>query len=193
MNQPIPTGPDRFGFAEADHDKARQYEYGDPEEAYHRQAAQYHATQAQTAVLVMLVEVIANATGTDHDDLDAWREKIGLTWLKECRSFTQRRPQCAEQHTDDCDYANNRVQPHPEQPPAEEPISEPDPALTSLLARFERKWSCEVFRTGYHNGDECGPSDPHGGWNCGYVWAFPLLTDKGAREIGLITDSTKED
>jgi hypothetical protein len=106
MNQPIPTGPDRFGFAETDHDKARQYEYGHPKEAYHRQAAQFHATQAHTAALVMLTEVIANATGTDHHDLDAWREKIGLTWLKECRSKNERRPQCAERHTDDCAYVD---------------------------------------------------------------------------------------
>jgi hypothetical protein len=70
---------------------------------------------------------------------------------------------------------------------------DPQPDLRSLLSRFERVWDCEVFRTGYHNGDTCAPGEPHGGWNCGFVWKFPLLTDAGARRIGLTTDSTKED
>jgi hypothetical protein len=84
-------------------------------------------------------------------------------------------------------FADNRVQPHPEQP-----APEPDSGLTKLLSRFERTWDCEVFRTGYHNGDTCTPDDQHSGWNCGYVWKFPLLTDKGAREIGLLTHETED-
>lgn len=40
--------------------------------------AQIHATNAQTAALVMLTEVICTATGVNHYDLDAWREVILL-------------------------------------------------------------------------------------------------------------------
>jgi hypothetical protein len=113
MNQPAPTGPDLFAFAEISYDKARAAGgdeendlYGSPEEIYHFRAARHHATQAQTAAVVMLAEVIATASGVDHDDLDAWREKIGVTWLKECRSKEARRPACAARHTEDCAYAD---------------------------------------------------------------------------------------
>jgi hypothetical protein len=85
-------------------------------------------------------------------------------------------------------FADNRVQRHDEQP-----APEPDSALAALLSRFQRKWLCGVTRSGQHNNADCTPDDPHEGWGCGYLWHFPLLTDKGAREIGLITDSTKED
>lgn len=33
----------------------------------------------------------------------------------------------------------------------------------------ERRWVCQVFRSGYHNGATCGPSDPHdSSWRCEY-------------------------
>jgi hypothetical protein len=118
MNQPAPTGPDLFAFAEISYDKARAAGgdeendlYGSPEEIYHFRAARHHATQAQTAAVVMLAEVIATASGVDHDDLDAWREKIGMTWLKECRSKEARRPACAARHTEDCAYADSIPEP----------------------------------------------------------------------------------
>lgn len=113
MNQPIPTGPDLFAFAESAFGKAKEAgqkptkpTYGSAEETYQFQAAAHHGRQANTAAIVMLAEIIANASGVDHDDLDAWREKIGMTWLKECRGQSTRRPECAERHTEDCTYAD---------------------------------------------------------------------------------------
>lgn len=113
MNQPIPTGPDLFAFAEAAYGKARaagsksgNQLYGSAEEFYQFQAAEHHGRQAQTAAIVMLTEVIADAANVFHCDLPGWREKIGATWLKECRSKEIRRPACEERHTDDCIYAD---------------------------------------------------------------------------------------
>lgn len=34
------------------------------------------------------------------------------------------------------------------------------------------RWVCEVFSSGYHNGCKCDPSEPHGGWRCGYRYEF---------------------
>lgn len=254
-----PTGPDIFATIKGELSDATMETPGSALELSHLLQAQVAATQSQTAALVMLTEVIATATGTDHYDLDAWRQVIPSVPLKECRAMNIRRPECAERHTDDCDYtdpvpepkhvllpvgirvlvsdphdtncgcgneqpwvgivrgydmhrskyqiseerygtpgeyydfvrwvfADNRVQPLDEQP-----APEPDSALASLLSRFERVWDCEVVRTGYHNGAVCTPGEPHGGWNCGYVWKFPSMTDAEARRFGLITDSTKDD
>jgi hypothetical protein len=33
---------------------------------------------------------------------------------------------------------------------------------------FHRSWVCFVVRSGYHNGSECKPGDPHFGWGCGW-------------------------
>ena len=107
MNQPIPTGPDRFAFADDFYQKMKAEDGFDSERhRYYFLAADYHGRQAQTAALVMLTEVIANATGTDHADLDVWREKIGMSWLKACRSREWRREQCKPRHTEDCQYAD---------------------------------------------------------------------------------------
>lgn len=117
MNQPIPTGPDLFGFGEAAYGKAKaagqqegQPTYGSAEEVYQFRAAQHYDMQALTAAIVMLTETV-DPTGTGHADLDAWREKIGLSWLKKCKSKEWRRPQCAERHTEDCDYAEPPPEP----------------------------------------------------------------------------------
>ena len=110
MNQPIPTGPDRFAFAEDFYDKAKvENGYSSDKQEYFFRAAEHHSRQAQTAALVMLTEVIATASGADHDDLDSWREKIGLSWLKECQSMGKRRPVCAEWHTADCSFSDPRL------------------------------------------------------------------------------------
>lgn len=116
MNQPIPTGPDLFGFGEAAYSKAQQAGqrngnrmFGSDEEIYQFNAAEHYDRQANTAALVMLTEVIARIAGTSHPDLDAWREKIGMSWLKECRSKEDRRPQCAEWHTEDCPYSDPMI------------------------------------------------------------------------------------
>jgi hypothetical protein len=43
---------------------------------------------------------------------------------------------------------------------------------------YERKWVCEVVRSGYHNGAHCRPSDPHGtDWGCSAQWVAQNLPD----------------
>lgn len=68
--------------------------------------AQVHATNANTAALVMLGNLIANATDQDSVELDAWAEAIPPSPLKRCWSVDRRRPECAERHTEDCAYAD---------------------------------------------------------------------------------------
>lgn len=46
-------------------------------------------------------------------------------------------------------------------------------AKSFLEVLYARVWRCEVYSSGYHNGCKCGPDDPHGGWNCGYVLTAP--------------------
>lgn len=53
---------------------------------------------------------------------------------------------------------------------------------------YEKVWNCEVFTSGYHNGCKCGPDDPHGGWNCRYVWKGVALTYRGAVRVGLMKE-----
>lgn len=53
------------------------------------------------------------------------------------------------------------------------------------LGLFYRVWACEVYDSGYHNNCRCDSDDPHGGWNCGYRWKAPALTDEEAKEYGL--------
>ncbi len=35
---------------------------------------------------------------------------------------------------------------------------------------FDRRWTCRVVSSGYHNGAHCTPSEPHNKevWSCGY-------------------------
>jgi hypothetical protein len=33
-----------------------------------------------------------------------------------------------------------------------------------------RRWICGVGSSGYHNGVDCHPDDPHGGWGCGWYY-----------------------
>jgi hypothetical protein len=61
-----------------------------------------------------------------------------------------------------------------------------NPAAT-MRDLFTRRWVCRVVSTGYNNGAGCDPSDPHGpAWRCGYFWQASL-TDKQAKEYGLVT------
>lgn len=169
MNQPIPTGPDLFGFAEAAYDKAKaagqkpnRPTYGSAEETYQFHAAAHHGRQANTAALVMLAEVIANASGVDHDDLDAWREKIGMTWLKECRSKERRRPQCAERHTEDCPYAD----------PPPEPKHELLPVGTRVLVS-DLVYD-EITRTPERKNPQAGKIVGYAGGNHKYRWRYEI-------------------
>ncbi len=138
MNQPIPTGPDLFGFAQTSYEKAKYAGhhddnpiYGSPEELYHFMAATLHAQQANTAALVMIAECVTDGS---HFDFDGWREKIGLTWLKKCRGKDVRRPQCTPVHTEGCAYAD--------------PIPEPKHVLLPVGTRVlvsERRFHEEDF------------------------------------------------
>jgi hypothetical protein len=106
MNQPIPTGPDLFGFSVDHLDKAKAVNgYDSPEQTYHQIHSGIRGEHALTAAVVMLTEVVARATGVRHPDLDSWRDKIGLSWLKECRSEDER-PECEKGHTQDCAYTD---------------------------------------------------------------------------------------
>lgn len=53
----------------------------------------------------------------------------------------------------------------------------------TVQATYRRYWRCEVHSSGYHNGVHCDPSDPHGGWNCGYAWIAPVLSDKDIQQM----------
>jgi hypothetical protein len=71
-------------------------------------SAQVEAQRAHIAALVMLAE---NHSDYPPYEVEAWREVIPLPPLKECRSKENRRPQCKERHTEDCDYADPPPEP----------------------------------------------------------------------------------
>jgi hypothetical protein len=70
------------------------------------QHAVAHAGAAQVAAFVMLTEVLASATGIAHPDLAEWRKVIPPLPPEVCRSMDDRRPECAEVHTHDCEFYN---------------------------------------------------------------------------------------
>lgn len=109
------TGPELFKSANDELMNAFMQE-GNDNKALGVAFAAVGAIQAQTGALVMLTEAICKAIGTNHYDLDAWREVIPVAPLRNCRSMYIRRPQCKDQHTADCDYAE----------PAPEPKEGPD-------------------------------------------------------------------
>lgn len=47
---------------------------------------------------------------------------------------------------------------------------------------FDRRWVCQVMRSGYHNGAACHADEPHASpWNCGYRWECSLTDEDYAR------------
>lgn len=54
---------------------------------------------------------------------------------------------------------------------------------------FHRHWVCVVVRSGFHNGAECRPEDPHGGWDCGWRHEASLTDEAWQRvtEVGRLT------
>lgn len=58
-----------------------------------------------------------------------------------------------------------------------------EPEFQAVTLTYYRKWTCIVFTSGYHNGCQCDPSDPHDGWGCGYYWTGPRLTDDEMRKV----------
>lgn len=75
--------------------------------------AQVQATNANTAALVMLAGLYADAHGIRSRELEVWSEAIPPSPLVKCWGKEARRPQCAERHTDDCDYADPAPIPKP--------------------------------------------------------------------------------
>lgn len=35
---------------------------------------------------------------------------------------------------------------------------------------LEKRWVCQVARSGYHNGASCRPNDAHNDWGCDYYY-----------------------
>jgi hypothetical protein len=108
-----PTGPELFETASAyvldiNSSEARDDFTGMDDRLLYAALGQVHATQALTAALVMMVD--AQTDGRLYE-LEAWRDAIPRPPLKECRSKEARRPECAERHTQDCDYADPPPEP----------------------------------------------------------------------------------
>lgn len=61
----------------------------------------------------------------------------------------------------------------------------------TVTVPYHRYWRCGVYASGYHNGCECGPSDPHWGWSCGYRWRAPVLTDEEIRRCVPVPSATE--
>lgn len=75
-------------------------------------SAQVEAQRAHIATQVMIAGLIAEAHNIRDRELEVWQEVIPGSPLTECWGKEVRRPECAERHTDDCDYAD----PVPEPP-----------------------------------------------------------------------------
>lgn len=100
--------------------------------------------QAQLAAFLMFVE---NREDYPPYEMDAWREVIPRPPLKECKAKDVRRPQCAERHTEDCDYA--------------EPPPEPKHVLLNIGTR--------VLVSPLHDPDcTCASTQPYVGKIAGY-------------------------
>lgn len=49
-------------------------------------------------------------------------------------------------------------------------------SFEAQMVLAHRQWVCIVNYSGYHNGVNCRPSDPHGsGWDCGWYYKAPLV------------------
>lgn len=154
MNKP--TGPDSYRAAlrlidEADHwmdaDMGWKAQLSGEERIDRRTAdlikAQVLATNAQTAAIITL----ASAIESGLYELDGWRDVIPRPPLKECKGEEIRRPECAERHTDDCDYTD----------PVPEPKHELLPVGTRVLVSDPHRGSCG-----------CGSAQPYVGKIAGY-------------------------
>lgn len=100
------NGPELFGDSLAHLRDVIEPTGMDQDDALYLRIAQVRATQANTAALVMLAGLYADAHGIRSRELEVWSEAIPSPPLVECWGKDARRPQCAERHTDDCDYAD---------------------------------------------------------------------------------------
>lgn len=103
------TGPELLAQSLRYTEQAEDAEFGTFEEQRAAQFAMLRGQQAQSALLLALLDNM-------HDyapyEVETWREVLPLPPLKECKGKEARRPECAERHTEDCDYAD----PIPEPP-----------------------------------------------------------------------------
>jgi len=44
-----------------------------------------------------------------------------------------------------------------------------DVPLLMLAIGARREWNCGVSESGFHNGANCRPSEPHQGWGCEWI------------------------
>lgn len=51
-----------------------------------------------------------------------------------------------------------------------------------------RRWVCQVVRSGYHNGANCRPDEPHVDWGCAYRFEFSLEDNEKNRKLLGITE-----
>jgi hypothetical protein len=102
------------------------FSQGNREEAHLAlEYAKVGAIHANTAALVMIAGLIANATGQRDADLEGWAKVIPSTPLRECWGPETRRPECTPRHTEDCRYAD----------PVPEPKHELLPVGTRVLVQ----------------------------------------------------------
>lgn len=151
----MPTGPKLFAEAEKRRTEAVT-ETGD-ERTYQLLQALVAAVQANTAVQLMIAE-------NQHDfppyETDAWREVLPQPPLRECRNKEARRPECAELHTEDCQYAD---------PPPEpkhvlldvgtrvlvDPLHDPDCVCASTQPYAGKIAGYDMHRSKYQINEEC--------------------------------------
>lgn len=102
-----PTGPEWFSEATRYIDAAASSDEGltRQERMLEAALAQAAATQANTAMLAALVTAVS-PDGCEPYEIEAWRDVIPLSPLKECKGKEIRRPACEERHTDDCRYVD---------------------------------------------------------------------------------------
>lgn len=100
------TGPELFQQAIDSLSAADDERLGSANETAFLRYAQVRAVQANTAALVMLAGLHADAHGIRSRELEVWAEVLPAPPLVKCWGKEARRPECAERHTEDCDYAD---------------------------------------------------------------------------------------
>ena len=73
--------------------------------------AQVRATHALTAAVTMLGTMFAASHGMRSREAEVWAEVIPAPPLVKCWGTETRRPECADRHTEDCDYADPPPEP----------------------------------------------------------------------------------
>jgi hypothetical protein len=105
-----PTGPDWFASVGGEiTDAFAVHDMGERTAAL--LSGLINAQQANTAMLKVIADLIANATNQRSADLEGWDKVIPPAPLEECWGKNVRRPACADRHTEDCDYAEPPPEP----------------------------------------------------------------------------------